>query len=93
MKVNLYAVFDRCSGVYDGPHPGRADAEMVRNFSQMCTKADTKIAQSPEDFTLFKVGTWNDGTGEVEDTVNEKLINGAEAVAMSKNGNDGELNA
>jgi hypothetical protein len=27
MKVNLYAVFDRCSGVYDGPHPGRADAE------------------------------------------------------------------
>ena len=55
MKVSLFAVFDRCSGVYDGPIPGRADAEMVRNFVHMCGNKESKISQSPEDFTLFKV--------------------------------------
>ena len=90
MKVDLYAVFDRCSGVYDGPIPGRADAEMVRNFTFMCTNKESKISQSPEDFTLFKVGKWNDGTGELEPSVPEKLINGAEATAnlMSDNGDN-----
>ena len=88
MKVNLYAVFDRCSGVYDGPIAGRADAEMVRNFSHMCGNKESKISQTPEDFTLFKVGSWNDGTGELEDMVPEKLINGAEAVSGLKNGDN-----
>ena len=81
MKVSLFAVFDRCSGIYDGPIPGRADAEMIRNFSHMCVNEESKMSKSPEDFTLFKVGSWNDGTGELEDTVPEKLINGAEAVS------------
>jgi hypothetical protein len=88
MKVTLYAVFDRCSGVYDGPIPGRADAEMIRNFSHMAVKEDSKISQSPEDFTLFKVGSWNDGTGEVEPMIAEKLINGAEAVSAMRNNGD-----
>ena len=86
MKISLYAVFDRCSGVYDGPIPGRADAEMVRNFSHMCGKPDSKLSESPEDYTLFKVGTWNDGTGELEDLVPVKLINGAEAISNLTNG-------
>jgi len=93
MKVNMYAIFDRASGIYDGPHPGRADGEIIRNFSQMCLNADSAIGKAPEDFTLFKVGTWNDGTGEVVDVVNEKLINGGEAIAASRNSvNEGELN-
>jgi hypothetical protein len=81
MKVDLYAVFDRASGIYDGPIPGRAEGEMVRNFKFMCTNKESKISQSPEDYTLFKVGKWNDGTGELEDCVPEKLINGGEALA------------
>ena len=88
MKVSLYAVFDRCSGVYDGPIPGRADAETIRNFKFMCENPESKMSQSPEDYTLFKVGTWNDGTGEVEDVVPEKLINGAEAVSGNANNGD-----
>lgn len=86
MKVSLYAVYDRCSGVYDGPIPGRADAEMIRNFTHMCGNSESKISQSPEDYTLFKLGLWNDGTGELESIVPEKLINGAEALHSVTNG-------
>ncbi len=42
MKVDLFAVFDRCSGVYDGPFGGRADAEMIRNFRFMCTNEESQ---------------------------------------------------
>ena len=86
MKVDLYAVYDVASGVYDGPIPGRADGEVIRNFSHMCKNGESKISQSPEDYTLFKVGRWNDGTGEVDGMAPVKLINGAEALANLKNG-------
>lgn len=83
MKVSLYAVFDRASGIYDGPHPGSADGQMIRNFTDMANNEEHPIGKHPADYTLFRVGTWNDGTGEVTDEVSEKLINGLEAVAMS----------
>lgn len=85
MKLNLYAVFDRASGVYDGPIPGQADGTMIRQFTDMCCNPEHQIGKHPDDYTLFKVGVWNDGTGELEDVVNEKLINGLEAVASRNN--------
>ena len=84
MKVNLYAVFDRASGIYDGPIPGQSDGQMIRNFSDMALNADHQIGKHPEDYTLFKVGTWNDGTAELVDVVSEKLINGGECVANAR---------
>ena len=81
MIVNLYAVYDVCSGIYDGPFPGKTDGVMVRQFSDTVLKPDSPMNAHPGDYTLFKVGTWNDGTGEVVDIVTEKLINGLEAVA------------
>ena len=62
MIVNLYAVYDRCSGVYDGPIPGQSDGQMIRRFSDMAV-GDTEIGKHPEDYTLFRVGSWNDGNG------------------------------
>ena len=88
MLVNLYAIYDVCSGIYDGPFPGVADGAVLRDFTDMCKKKDSKMGTHPEDFTLFKVGTWNDGTGEVVDLLTEKLMNGIEAVSTS-----GELDA
>ena len=91
MKVNLYAVYDRASGVYDGPIPGHSDGAMIRNFSDMACNAEHQIGKHPEDYTLFKVGTWNDGTGELVDVISEKLINGGEAIAASRNIEPGSL--
>lgn len=86
MKVNLYAVFDTASGVYDGPIPGQSDGTVIRGFTDQAQNPETPIGKHPECYTLFKVGVWNDGTGEVEDVVNTKMISGVEAVA-----NTGEI--
>jgi transcriptional regulator NrdR family protein len=57
----------------------------------MCVGGEHEVAKHPEDFTLFKVGTWNDGTAEIESFAPEKLINGVEAIAQSRKVNGAEL--
>lgn len=91
MKKDLYAVIDTASGVYDGPMPGVSDGHMVRSFSDMAVNAENPIGKHPEDYALIKVGTWNDGTGELEDVQNKTLITGLEAVANSRQVKQGEL--
>ena len=91
MRQGLYAIFDTASGVYDGPLRGQADGVVVRQFCDMAAGSEHPVAQHPEDFTLFKIGYFNDGTGELEGCVPEKLINGAEAVAQGRKVNGAEL--
>lgn len=88
MIKNLYAVIDTASGVYDGPIPGMSDGHMMRAFSDMANNKEHPIGQHPEDYTLIKVGSWNDGTGELKDTLNVALITGLEAVANARNGDN-----
>jgi hypothetical protein len=78
MMRGLYAVYDRCSRVYDGPIPQANDDTAIRAFTQMCNNPQSTVAQSPEDFTLFKVGEFDDATGEVVGLVPEKLISAHE---------------
>lgn len=92
MKVNLYAIYDRASGIYDGPVPGHSDGQMIRKFSDLACSAEHEIGKHPDDYTLFRVGNWNDGTGELNDIPSEKLINGAEAVAASRGVVSEEIN-
>ena len=81
MIVNLYAIFDRASGIYDGPLPGHSDAHIMRKFGDLAKNPDSDVGKHPGDFTLFRVGTWNDGTGKLVDTVTEKIVNGLEILA------------
>ena len=63
MKLNLYAIFDTASGVYDGPLRSRADAEAIRDFRGLVMNAETKVAQNPEDFYLVRIGMFDDNKG------------------------------
>ena len=65
MKVGCYAVLDSCSGVYDGPVPAQNDKVAMRNFIQMAQNSDSPIGRSPSDFSLWRVGGWNDAEGEI----------------------------
>ena len=91
MKLSLYAVIDTASGIYDGPVPGKSDGQMIRSFSDMAVNKDHAIGAHPGDYALVKVGTWNDGTGELEDLQNTTMITGLEAVANSRQVKEGSL--
>lgn len=80
MKVNLYAVLDTASRVYDGPVPAQTDEVAIRNFSNMAMNADSPIGRNPEHFMLFKVGAWDDSRGEVEADVIECICKAIDVV-------------
>lgn len=84
MKLGLFAVYDICSGVYDGPFKARTDAEAQRTFATIAVDAEHPIGQNPEDYTLMRVGTWNDGTGEIEVQSPVAVITALECVSASR---------
>lgn len=53
-----------------------ADAAAIRLFSKMCTDPQSTFNIQPADFTLYRVGTWDDETGQLEFAIHTNLGNG-----------------
>lgn len=66
MRVFLYSVFDSCGGIYDRPFVAQADGMALRSFGDIAADAKHPIGQHPEHYMLFRIGMFNDNTGEVE---------------------------
>ena len=47
MRLNVYCIFDRASGVYDRPWCARSDAEAVRSFTDIASDAEHPIGKHP----------------------------------------------
>ena len=80
MKLNAYTIYDVASGVYMRPFFSQADGQAVRGFKDIATDADHEIGKHPEDYTLYRMGTFNDTTGTLAGEELEKLYTGLEAV-------------
>lgn len=93
MRMMVYCVFDRCSGVYDRPWCAHSDQAAARSFTDVASDAEHPVGKHPEDFTLFRIGRYSDEKGELVGEVPEKVINGAEAVAQARKVRPGSLKA
>lgn len=85
MKSQLYSIFDTASGVYDRPIFAAADGIVMREFSDCCQNAEHQYGQHPEDYTLIRLGNFDNTTGKLIDEQNESLATGLELVAASRN--------
>ncbi len=56
---------DSETGVYDRPFVGNADAMALRGFGDICSDADHPFGKHPEHYSLFRVGTFDDNTGDL----------------------------
>lgn len=84
MRLRFYSVFDRLMGIYIAPFVARADVEACRQLKASLEDpqmAKSAIVQSPRDYTLYYVGTFNDETGEV--SVEEQASGPAPALVVS----------
>jgi len=84
MRTQLYSIFDKAAGIYTKPLFARADGEVMREFTNLCTSADHPYSDHPEDYSLFRLGIFDDQTGKLTDEANECLANGHEVVALSR---------
>lgn len=63
--MRLYTIYDSKAEHYGNPISVRTDAEARRQFSVVATDPNTEIGRHPEDFMLFRIGSFNSETGSL----------------------------
>ena len=91
MKLNAYTIYDVASGIYMRPFFSQADGQAVRGFKDIATDAEHEIGKHPEDYTLYRIGSYNDTTGALIGENPEKLMTGLEAVSLDRNPKQADL--
>ncbi len=91
MKLNIYSVFDTASGLYSRPFFSQSDGEAMRSFQDISTDAKHPIGMHPEDYTLFRLGIFDDSSGNLTNETNSSLATALELVAASRNVNKDNL--
>lgn len=77
MKTNLYSVRDIKLQKYGIPFVAPNDEIAKRMLHSTISAGGTTMSEFPEDFQLYKLGNYDDDTGEFE-TENEFLANATE---------------
>ena len=91
MKLNAYTIYDVASGIYMRPFFSQADGQAVRGFKDIATDATHEVGKHPEDYTLYRVGTFNDTTGKMDGEELEKLATGLEMIALDRQPKQADL--
>lgn len=84
MRLNIYTIFDQASGVYKRPFTAQADGEVIRVFKDMALNKDHEIGAHPEDYTLWRIGTFDDNKAIVVAEDKECLGTALEMVASAQ---------
>ena len=93
MKLNVYAIFDSAAVMYERPVCFRADGEAMRFFENLCLNAESPVAKHPEDFSFYKIATYDDNKGEIESLTKMCMCTAEEIVAKSREIAPGSLKA
>lgn len=65
--MKIYSVRDKKAAEFGQPMAMPTDAHAVRSFTQEVNRADTAnmLNQYPEDFAIYRVGTFDQDTGDI----------------------------
>lgn len=66
MKLVVFTIYDKAVQAYNTPFYMQTEGEAMRGFKQVCTDPQTNICKHPEDFALFKLGWFDNSTGQFE---------------------------
>lgn len=75
MKLLIFSVFDSKASAFLPVFMMRSNGEAMRMFQDEVNREGSEFAKHPEDYTLFRVGEFDQLTGE--------LVGGASPVSMA----------
>ena len=84
MRLNIYTIFDQASGAYMRPFYAQSDGQALRSFTDIAQDADHEIGKHPEDYSLFRIGTYDDNKGELHPEDKECMATALEVVASAR---------
>lgn len=66
MTVQVFTVYDSKVGAYLAPFYMRSTGEAVRAFADSCDDPKHMFAMHPADYTLFRLGSFDEPSGSFE---------------------------
>lgn len=79
MKLNIYTIYDDAAQAYNTPFFMHNDGLAIRAFQDNVNSAEeNNISKHPEQFSLFKLGEYDDKTGLVQSDNPKFLAGGLE---------------
>ena len=91
MKYGVYSVYDTATAMYLRPFYFQTDGQALRFFQDVSVSAESEIAKHPEDYTLFKLGEFDDNKGSFQGEHPKSLATALEMVAKSRQIDPGSL--
>ena len=93
MIMEIFTVFDLAAARYLEPFFAPTVEVALRRFRQTVNQPrdDNPIALYPEDYTLYRIGAFNDTTGKMEGEELEKLATALEMVSNSRQVNQDNI--
>lgn len=79
MIVKAFSVYDEKAAAFMPPFFMTTAGQAVRAFSDAVTGKDSDLARHPEDYSLYVVGEFNQGTGALEALIPSCIITGIAA--------------
>ena len=92
-KLIAFAIYDIAAGAYMRPWFVPSDQVAIRSFTDICSDADHPVGQHPDDYSLFRIGGYDEDTGKLLVEDRECIITGPEAVSRSRKMNGAALQA
>lgn len=80
MKYKVYVVRDAAAEATMRPVFFERDAVAMRSFTLQVASGDDQMSNSPEDFTLYRVGSYDDDSMVLVSEDPHRLLNGLEAI-------------
>lgn len=65
MNLGVYSVFDRKAAVFARPFVAPNDAMALRSYAAALQDPSTELHKFPEDFSLHRLGSFDDDTGQL----------------------------
>ena len=65
MKHGIFSIHDSKTGAFMTPFTNFNNATALRTFSDAIKQPDTNLHNHPEDYSLHRIGTFEDDTGTV----------------------------
>lgn len=77
MLLNIYCIFDEKAGAYAPPIFLQKDGMALRAFEDEVNNDRSRIHAHPEDYSLYKLGSFNDESGKIDSNIPEFMVKGS----------------
>jgi len=84
MLKTIYCVQDVKTNIFGAPFISVNEGSAVRSFEYACNDPSSDVGRFPHDFRLYRLGEFDDSTGQINSVDPELVVTGSQFVKTEK---------